>query len=135
LLKCKGKLDTFAINCLKEMLSLMAKDEDIARFVYYSAPPTYQHARYSDWIKPYLEHQKAEIERSNAYSYFKNKHDTILHSLKLLEVYDEKCKKFQEEETAQATQNRAAIAEDWFAYETEEVIPHYPPQLIIGKQV
>jgi hypothetical protein len=56
LLKCKGKLDTFAINCLKEMLSLMAKDDDIARFVYSSAPPTYQHARYSDWIKPYLEH-------------------------------------------------------------------------------
>lgn len=27
LLKCKGKLDTFAINCLQEMLSLMAKDD------------------------------------------------------------------------------------------------------------
>jgi hypothetical protein len=38
LLKCKGKLDTFAINCLKEMLSLMAKDEDIARLIYTSAP-------------------------------------------------------------------------------------------------
>src|SRR5207244_7574267 len=100
LLKCKGKLDTFAINCLKEMLSLMAKDDDIARFVYYSAPPTYQHARYSDWIKPYLEHQKADIERSNAYSYFKNKHDTILHTLKLFDVYDEKCKRFSEEEKA-----------------------------------
>lgn len=41
LLKCKGKLDTFAINCLKEMLSLMAKDEQIARFIYYTAPHTY----------------------------------------------------------------------------------------------
>lgn len=41
LLSCKGRLDTFAINCLKEMLSLMAKDEAIARFVYFSAPPTY----------------------------------------------------------------------------------------------
>ena len=56
LLKCKGKVDTFAVNCLKEMLSLMAKDIDIARFVYHSAPPSYQNARYSDWIRPYLEH-------------------------------------------------------------------------------
>jgi hypothetical protein len=58
LLKCKGKLDTFAINCLQEMLSLMAKDEDIARFVYNSVPPTYQYSRYSDWIRPYLEGQR-----------------------------------------------------------------------------
>ena len=58
LLKCKGKLDTFAINCLKEMLSLMAKDAVIARYVYQAAPPTYQHSRYSDWIRPYLEFQK-----------------------------------------------------------------------------
>jgi len=54
-LKCKGKLDTLAVNCLREMLSMMAKDEDIARFVFKSAPPTYQMARYSDWIRPYLE--------------------------------------------------------------------------------
>ena len=27
LLKFKGKIDTFAVNCLKEMISLMAKDD------------------------------------------------------------------------------------------------------------
>jgi hypothetical protein len=91
LLKCKGKLDTFAVNCLKEMLSLMAKDDDIAKFVYHSAPPTYQQARYSDWIRPYLEHQKADVERSSSYQYYKNKHETILKSLKLLEQYEERC--------------------------------------------
>ena len=41
LFKCKGKLDAFAVNCLKELLSLMAKDEVIARFIYTSGPPTY----------------------------------------------------------------------------------------------
>lgn len=63
----------------------MSKDDDIARYVYFCNPPTYQFARYSDWIRPYLENQKADIERSNAYSYFKNKHDTIIESLELLE--------------------------------------------------
>lgn len=81
LLKCKGKLDTFAINCLQEMLSLMAKDDDIARFVYKTAPPTYQISRYSDWIRTYLENQKHEVEKANSYAYFKNKHDAILKSL------------------------------------------------------
>lgn len=41
LLKCKGKLDTFAANCLKELLSLMVKDEQIASFIYNAGPPTY----------------------------------------------------------------------------------------------
>jgi hypothetical protein len=84
LLKCKGKLDTFAINCLKDMLSLMAKDEKVARYVYSQAPPTYNCARYTDWIRPYLEYQKAEVERTNSYAYFKAKHDAILKSLEYL---------------------------------------------------
>ncbi len=98
LLKCKGKLDTFAIYCLQEMLSLMAKDEIIARFVYQAAPPTYQAARYSDWIRPYLEFQKQEVERANSYAYFKNKHDAILQSLHYLEKFEERCKIFKQEE-------------------------------------
>jgi len=55
LLKCKGRLDTFAVNCLKEMLSLMVKDEAICRFIYNSGPPTFQYSRYTDWILPYLD--------------------------------------------------------------------------------
>ena len=98
LLKCKGKLDTFAINCLQEMLSLMAKDEQIARFVYESAPPTYQSARYSDWIRPYLESQRAEVERANSYAYFKAKHEAIIKSLEYLGKFEDKCAVYREEE-------------------------------------
>jgi transposase len=98
LLKCKGKLDTFAINCLQEMLSLMAKDDVIARFVFHAAPHCYQISRYSDWIRPYLEYQKSEVERANSYAYFKNKHDAILKSMTYLEKFEEKVVKFREEE-------------------------------------
>lgn len=90
LLKCKGKLDTFAINCLKDMLSLMAKDELIARYVYNAAPPTYQSSRYSDWIRPYLEYQKADVERTNMYAYNKQKYDNILKSLEYLNLFETK---------------------------------------------
>ena len=40
------------------------------------------------------------MERSAAYSYFKNKHETILKSFKLLDLYEELCTKFKDEEKA-----------------------------------
>ena len=41
LLKCKGRLDTFCVNCLREMLDLMVQDEEIAEHIYAQGPPTY----------------------------------------------------------------------------------------------
>lgn len=141
LLKCKGKLDTFAINCLKEMLSLMAKDEDVARYVYSASPPTYQVARYSDWIRPYLEYQKAEVERTNSYAYFKSKHDAIVKSLdyctRFEKAYQEPFFEAERARYLQACQDPAfkeEVLKDWMGYTHEDVHEQFPPQLIIGKQ-
>lgn len=41
LLRCRGKMDTFCIKSLKDLLSLCAKDDDVAKFIFESAPPTY----------------------------------------------------------------------------------------------
>jgi len=41
IVKCKGRFDVQCISCLKELLSLMRKDRDIARFVYHLPPSTY----------------------------------------------------------------------------------------------
>jgi hypothetical protein len=141
LLKAKGKMDTFAINCLTELLSLMAKDEDIARFIYRSAPPTYQMARYTDWIRPYLLYQRSEAERTSSYTYYKTKYENILKSIKYLDTFEDKfVAKFHQEElealekaeqTEVFTQD---VQKDWMAYKHSEVTPHFPPQLIIGKQ-
>ena len=54
LIKLKFRLDTQCCSSLHELMDLVAKDDSIARFFYSMAPPTYQHARYSDWIKDYL---------------------------------------------------------------------------------
>jgi hypothetical protein len=141
LLKCKGKLDTFAINCLKEMLSLMAKDQEIARFVYNAAPPTYFSARYSDWFRPYLEYQRADVERTNMYAYNKAKYDNILKSLQYLDLYEQRwVALFKQEEALQLEEAKKDnyftedVQRDWLAFNHKEVIEHYPPQLIIGKQ-
>mmetsp|Transcript_44262 Transcript_44262/g.32251 ORF Transcript_44262/g.32251 Transcript_44262/m.32251 type:complete len:126 (+) Transcript_44262:302-679(+) len=71
LLKCKGRVDTFAVNCLKEMLSLMVKDDFICMYIYSQGPHSYQYARYTDWILPYLDGQKLELERTNSYQYMR----------------------------------------------------------------
>ena len=77
----------------------MAKDDAIAKFVYNTVPPTYQSARFIDWIKPYLEIQRQETERSNSYnSYFKAKYQSILQSLIFWEKFQDKVKIYQEEE-------------------------------------
>ena len=140
-MKCKGKLDTFAINCLKDMLSLMAKDEQIARYVYSQAAPTYQGARYTDWIRPYLEYQKAEVERTNSYAYFKAKHDAILKALEYLHLFEERWVSIYKQEEIEALEKAkedetftSDVQKDYLAYQHDEVIPHYPPHLIIGKQ-
>lgn len=129
LLKCKGKLDTFAINCLKEMLSLMAKDEQIARYVYNASPPTYQSSRYSDWIRPYLEYQKADVERTNMYSYNKAKYDNILKSLEYLNLFESRWVSiFKQEESLEleeAQKNPSFVEDvqrDWLAFNHKEVI-------------
>jgi len=40
LLSCKGRMDTFCVRALKDLLSLCSKCDTIARFVYNSPPPS-----------------------------------------------------------------------------------------------
>lgn len=72
LIKCRGRMDTFCVRAIKDLLSLCKKDETICRYVYTAAPPTYQYARYSDWFRSYLEGQKAELEKTgmSTYTYY-----------------------------------------------------------------
>ena len=55
IIKSNGRFDVQCISCLKELLSLMRKDNDIALFVYSLPSYTYQCARFTDWFRPYLE--------------------------------------------------------------------------------
>lgn len=143
LLKCKGKQDTSCILCLKEMLSLMASDDAIGRFVYQTPPHTYQFARFTDWFAYYLENQRQDTEKSSSYnSYFKNKHDSVVKSLAYLERVQERFKVYKEEERAAYERAKTEdgkefeeIEKDWLAYQNPNVIEHYPPQVIVGRQV
>jgi hypothetical protein len=61
--KYKGRMDSFTLTCLQSLGELLAQDEAIA--VYFSELPSlnYEEARYSDWIKPYLQCQLLECHK------------------------------------------------------------------------
>lgn len=79
IVKCKGRFDVQCISCLKELLSVMRKDKDIARYVYHLPPSTYQCARFSDWFAPYLEEQLADPSRASATTnaYYRSKFELL----------------------------------------------------------
>ena len=73
----------------------MVKDEKIAMYLYKLLPHTYQYSRYSDWIIPYLDGQKNELERTNSYQYMKQKYEAVLKSLALMEKLQSKFAEFE----------------------------------------
>ena len=147
IVKCKGRFDVQCISCLKELLSLMRKDPEIARFVYHLPPSTYQCARFTDWFRPYLEEQLADPSRASASTnqYFKHKYDLLAKAVAHLDALEPTFAEFEREQRDKLNRcisgegGEAAgftdLAKNWAGTESEEVLKHFPPQLIVGKQV
>jgi hypothetical protein len=82
------------------------------------------------------------VERSNAYSYFKNKLDTIKKSLVLLDSFEQFIERFVLEDKERYQKEVVngdsfkGLEQEWLGNgQNPDVAWHYPPQLIIGKQV
>ena len=141
LLKQRGRMDTFCVKALKDLIQLCLKDIEIARYIYRQAPPSYQYSRYSDWFKSYIETQQMELEKSSmaAYSYYQARVKATQKAVILLSQFDEVSKRFADEDMAalravESTDHFKGVQNQWFALKSKEIIMHYPPQYIIGKQ-
>jgi len=143
IIKCKGRFDVQCISCLKELLSLMRKDSDVAHFVYHLPPQTYQCSRFTDWFRPYLEEQLACPSRASATTnqYFRNKYDLLTKAMAHLDALEPVFAEFERQQMAQMDACLAGgdafkdLADHWIGAQSTEVIKHFPPQLIVGKQV
>lgn len=121
----------------------MRKDNDIARFVFHLPPAAYQCARFTDWFRPYLEEQLADPSRASAATnqYFRNKYDLLAKAMAHLEALEPTFAEFEREQREKldlclAKKDQFSDLEaHWAGAENPEVIKHFPPQLIIGKQV
>ena len=99
-------------------------------------PYNYQMSRFTDWIRSFLESQKSELEKNNQYAYMKQKYDIVVKGLKNLDEVEAKWNAVhvkEREEYEVAVEKDPTIKDDFLAYQNEDVIKYFPPQLIIGR--
>ena len=65
----KGRMDTFTVNCLLSLMNIITADDDVSEYFSNIPGPTYQYARYTDWIKPYLNEQLIDARKGYAGSF------------------------------------------------------------------
>lgn len=53
----QGRMDVYTVNSLEFLATYLASDETVCEFFSDLRGYTYQYARYTDWIRPYLEKQ------------------------------------------------------------------------------
>jgi hypothetical protein len=130
---------------LKCLLKLCVNDPVICKYLYKCAPPTYSYVNYSGWFRSYFTTHRTDLEKATSSnvgsysSYYENRMTVLVQAEEFLAQYDEICRRFAEEEKA-AFESKpenafVGLSDTWMAYNHEDVIPHFPPQLIVGKQV
>jgi len=84
----KGRMDTYTVSCLLSLLNIIASDDYVAEHFSNIPGPTYQYARYTDWIKPYLNEQLIDARKGYAGSFSAQKEENSVKALSLYEKYE-----------------------------------------------
>jgi|ERR1740130_2089117 len=78
-------MDQYTVNCLEDLSKVMTQDESIRKYLSEQPGPTYQFARFTDWIRPYLDSQ---LVNSTASNYNDTYHSSIRETVnKVLDNY------------------------------------------------
>lgn len=86
--RSKKRLQSYTLFCIKELLSL---GEDTMRYVHNMPPPTYQYARYTDWITQFVD------EKLNSKARDAEQHrDLLLKVKEMMTKYEFDSKDYQE---------------------------------------
>mmetsp|Transcript_18286 Transcript_18286/g.31275 ORF Transcript_18286/g.31275 Transcript_18286/m.31275 type:complete len:924 (+) Transcript_18286:1615-4386(+) len=143
IVRCKGRNDLQCITCLKELLSLMAKDKAVARFMFHQPSHSYQFARYIDWFKPYLVVEQAS-SGYNSMSDYQKQHKqhlvekALTHLNSLEGTFDELREEMLQQVNAMKEEDPARfkdIEENWIGFDNLDVLQRFPPTLLLGKQL
>ncbi|CDW89068.1 ubiquitin carboxyl-terminal hydrolase family protein [Stylonychia lemnae] len=84
----KGRMDSYTVSCLLSLLNIIASDDFVAEYFSNIPGPTYQYARYTDWIKPYLNEQLVDARKGYAGSFSAQKEESAVSALSLYEKYE-----------------------------------------------
>lgn len=78
----QGRMDQYTVNCLDDLTKVMAKDRGVCQYLAGQPGPTYQFARFTDWILPYVTAQSVSNDSS-----IKKTASTVLEQLAPYEAY------------------------------------------------
>ena len=81
----QGKMDNYTMSCLGHLSEIITSDESIMEFFSELPGVTYQYARYTDWIKPYL--TSTMNKATSGYGSYTSK-DEIVKTMSKFEIYD-----------------------------------------------
>ena len=102
-------MDLYVVNCLNILFEIIVGSQFLSEYMFNLDPLTYEYARFTDWIRPYL---KKELEKAyrtmSTFNKTNKKEESIKKCFKYLELYEAKLKKYdrklqglpEEEETS-----------------------------------
>jgi hypothetical protein len=133
IIRCKGRNDIHCISCLRELLGLMAKDRDVAEFIFRQPAHTFQYSRFVDWFKPYLRSELAISNKSSDY-YQSSKVELIEKSLAYLETLEPVFAELLQNEKAllgsikdSNPEWHSDLERHWAGFYNPDVLQRYPP--------
>jgi hypothetical protein len=65
----QGRMDQYTVNCLDDLTKVMQQDSGLREYLAEQSGPTYQYARFTDWIRPYLEQQVRQAQNTENSTY------------------------------------------------------------------
>ena len=85
----QGRMENYTMSCLNYLTDMITHSETHMEFFSKLPGVTYQYARYSDWIQPFLMSQLNKSDAASAYSaYPSTSKEDIVKVMSKLEVYE-----------------------------------------------
>ena len=129
-----NRWDTYTMRCLNCLLWLMHESEAVFDWVFRAAPPTYQHARYSDWFEPFIKNYIADFKKYQS-AYSSKREEMAQESLNIwlqldLKIHDRLAQQ------AAAFREQAALPPPLLEPDSDaeaDYLRAYPPNYILGE--
>lgn len=88
-------MDSFTLTCLQSLGEILATDEAISNYFSELPAPSYCYSRYTDWVLPYLNSQRADAQKYINATGTEEKIQKINKIQKMFETYQESVKQIE----------------------------------------
>jgi len=121
MLQHRKRLENNTLLCLNKLLTLVDISPQVFEYLLYLPPPSYNYAKFIDWIMPFLDYYLAETKKYSYTTY--HKEELLKETLKLWKTVEAK----YDARIAASNANKEEGAEK------SEVIPGFFKTFIVGK--